>query len=111
VVLVGEVTTSLAVYNVVLHGIQQERIVRIVPTRFLVMDEYHNTEFGGMLRCGGALVSETEVDDIVDIHADDVGCRIRGADDTVVHNPRDNDDIDYRYNTGLVEGDIRRCNY
>ena len=108
---VGEVTMSLAVYEVVLHGIQQGCIVRIVPARLLVMDEYHNTEFGGMLRCGDDLVSETEVDDIEDIHVDEVECRIGGADDTVVRNLTNVDDIEYRYNTGLVEGDIRRRNY
>lgn len=107
----GEVTMSLAVCDVVLHGIQQECIFRIVPARIPVMDDYHNTEFGGMFRYGDALVSETEVDDIVDIHVDEVECRIRGADDTVVRNLTNVDDIEYHYNTGLVKGDIRRRNY
>ena len=111
VVLVGEVKMSLAVDYVVLHGIQQGEIVQIVPARLLVMDEYHNTEFGGMLRCGDVRVSETEVDDIVDIHVDEVECRIQGGDDTVVRNPMSVDDVDYHYNTGLVKGDIRRRNY
>jgi hypothetical protein len=108
---VGEVKMSWAVDYVDLHGIRQGCIVQIVPARLLVMDEYHNTEFGGMLHCGDVPVSETEVDDIVDIHVDEVECRIQGGDGTVVRNPRSVDDVDYHYNTGLVKRDIRRRNY
>lgn len=102
---------SLAVCDVVRRESQKECTVRNVPVRPPVVDEYRNIACAGRLHFDAALVTGTEADGTEDIHEDEVGLRIREDNDAVVRSPRNVDGVDYRYNSVLAWGDIRRCNY
>ena len=102
---------SLAVCDVVRRESQKEGTVRNVLVRPPVVDEYRNIACAGRLHFDAVPVTETEADGTEDIHEDEVGLRIREDDDAVVRSPRNVDGVDYRYNSVLAQGDIRRCNY